>query len=104
VLSEYDTLWTEKRHCLGYVNLFLYSLVTNTGRRLSSESSTPVAAAVRTGHIVIPLTHGTQTDWLFNVQAMGECEGKNERQLFQAVEPEIVNAAEALPDFPAFMR
>jgi hypothetical protein len=104
LFSENVSLWTEKRHCPGYVILFIYFLVCHMGRRSSSEFSTPVAAAVRTGYIDIPLPHGTQTAWLFNVQAVGECEGKNKGQLYQAVEPEIVSATEALPDFPAFLR
>ena len=87
-----------------FAGRFFYSLIYHTGRRSGSEFSTPVVAAVRNGHIVIPLPYGTKTDWLLNLQAMGKCEVKNKAQLYAAAEPEIVAAAEALPDFPAFLR
>ena len=87
-----------------FAGRFFYSLVYHMGRRSGSEYSTPVVATVRNGHIVIPLPYGTKTDWMLNVQAMGKCEIKIKGQLYQAVEPEIVAPAEALPVFPAFLR
>ena len=87
-----------------FAGRFFYSLVYHMGRRSGKEYTTPVVAVRTDAFIFIPLPYGADTDWLLNVQARGACRVKSSGRLYEAANPEVVDAAAALAGFSPMLQ
>lgn len=71
--------------------------IKHTGRRSGKQYTTPVVAERIADGFVIPLPYGTDVDWLQNVRAAGRATISAQGEDYEVVEPEIIDAAAALP-------
>jgi deazaflavin-dependent oxidoreductase (nitroreductase family) len=71
--------------------------ITHTGRRSGKQYTTPVVAERVPDGFVIPLPYGTSVDWLQNVRAAGRATIVSQGESYEEVQPEIIDAATALP-------
>ncbi len=71
--------------------------IKHTGRRSGKQYTTPVVAERITDGFVIPLPYGTSVDWLQNVRAAGRATILSQGESYDVVQPEIIDAATALP-------
>jgi hypothetical protein len=80
--------------------------IQHVGRRSGQQYTTPIVAdfSPERKALLIPLPYGVATDWCRNVVAAGRCTIKKDDVLYAGVEPEIVDAAVALPQLPAVAR
>lgn len=76
------------------------SVVYHIGRRSGRTYRTPVLASYVGEAIFIPLSYGEDVDWLRNVLAQGGCEILRKKQRIDAINPEVIDAATALPMLP----
>lgn len=72
-------------------------VIRHTGRRSRKSYVTPVVADRVTDGFIVPLPYGTGVDWLSNVLAAGEATVTVGGQTYDVVEPEVIDAAVALP-------
>ncbi len=82
------------------------AVIQHIGRCSGQRYATPVVADFSTDKkaLLIPLPYGVATDWCRNVVAAGRCTIKKEGVVYTVVEPQIVDAAVALPQLPAAAR
>ena len=73
------------------------STVEHTGRRSGKPYRTPVVADRSGETLVIPLPYGTKVDWVRNVLAAGGATVVRKGETVVTGDPEIVDAAQALP-------
>ncbi|OCB33377.1 nitroreductase [Mycobacterium malmoense] len=73
------------------------STVRHTGRRSGKEYTTPVVADRTADGFVVPLPYGTRVDWLQNVLAAGRATISSRGESYQVAQPEVIDAATALP-------
>lgn len=73
------------------------SAIRHTGRRSGKQYATPVVADRTDGGFVIPLPYGTRVDWLQNVLAAGRAAISFQGESYDVAQPEIIDAAAALP-------
>ena len=78
--------------------------IKHTGRRSGKQYTTPVVAERTADGFVIPLPYGTDVDWLQNVRAAGRATISSEGENYEVVQPEIIDAAAALPMLSAQRR
>jgi deazaflavin-dependent oxidoreductase (nitroreductase family) len=78
--------------------------IKHTGRRSGKPYSTPVVAERIADGFVIPLPYGTDVDWLQNVRAAGRATILSQGENYEVVQPEIIDAAAALPMLTAQQR
>ncbi|OBI88988.1 nitroreductase family deazaflavin-dependent oxidoreductase [Mycobacterium sp. 1245805.9] len=78
--------------------------ITHTGRRSGKQYTTPVVAERIADGFVIPLPYGTDVDWLRNVRAAGRATISSQGEDYEVAQPEIIDAAEALPMLSAQRR
>jgi deazaflavin-dependent oxidoreductase (nitroreductase family) len=78
--------------------------ITHTGRRSGKRYTTPVVADRIADGFVIPLPYGTDVDWLQNVRAAGRATISSDGENYEVVQPEIIDAATALPMLSAQRR
>jgi deazaflavin-dependent oxidoreductase (nitroreductase family) len=71
--------------------------IKHTGRRSGKQYTTPVVAERIADGFVIPLPYGIDVDWLQNVRAAGRATISSEGENYEVVQPEIIDAAAALP-------
>ncbi len=71
--------------------------IKHTGRRSGKQYTTPVVAERITDGFVIPLPYGTSVDWLQNVRAAGRATILSQGESYEETQPEIIDAATALP-------
>ncbi|ETW22372.1 nitroreductase family deazaflavin-dependent oxidoreductase [Mycobacterium gastri] len=71
------------------------SVIEHTGRRTGKRYVTPVVAERVPDGFIIPLPYGTHTDWLRNVLAAGHATIRVHGETYEAVQPQIVDAATA---------
>ncbi|WP_082968889.1 nitroreductase/quinone reductase family protein [Mycobacterium sp. E2699] len=71
--------------------------ITHTGRRSGKQYATPVVAERVADGFVVPLPYGTRVDWLQNVLAAGRATIAVQGESYDVVQPEIIDAAAALP-------
>jgi deazaflavin-dependent oxidoreductase (nitroreductase family) len=71
--------------------------IGHTGRKSGKRFSTPVGADRTQDGFVIPLAYGTRVDWLQNVLAAGQATISAEGETHDVTEPEVIDAATALP-------
>ena len=69
--------------------------VRHTGRRSGRSYVTPAGARRRGDVIVIPLTFGTQADWVRNVVAAGQCSVRLDGQDYAATHPRLLSVDQA---------
>jgi deazaflavin-dependent oxidoreductase (nitroreductase family) len=73
------------------------AVIRHTGRKSGKQYSTPVGADRTQDGFIIPLGYGTQVDWLQNVLVAGRATVSAEGETHDVTEPEIIDAATALP-------
>lgn len=80
-----------------------YAVIQHTGRRSGQKYATPVVAdfSIDRTSVLIPLPYGAETDWCRNVLAGGRCTISKNGMSYSIVEPQILNAPEALRQLPA---
>jgi hypothetical protein len=66
-------------------------------RKSGKQYSTPVGADRTQDGFIIPLAYGTRVDWLQNVLAAGQATVSAEGETHDVTEPEVIDAATALP-------
>lgn len=71
--------------------------IRHTGRKSGKQYSTPIGAERVQDGFVIPLAYGTQVDWLRNVIAAGRATIVAKGETYDVTEPELIDAATALP-------
>lgn len=73
------------------------AVIRHTGRESGRRYATPVVADRVADGFILPLPYGTGVDWLRNVRAAGEAKVTVGGETFDVSEPEIIDAATALP-------
>ena len=71
--------------------------IRHTGRKSGKQYSTPVGVERVQDGFIIPLAYGTQVDWLQNVIAAGRATISAKGEIYEVTEPEVIDAAAALP-------
>jgi deazaflavin-dependent oxidoreductase (nitroreductase family) len=71
--------------------------IRHTGRKSGNQYSTPVGAERVQDGFLIPLGYGTKVDWLQNVIAAGRATLTTEGETHDVTDPELIDAATALP-------
>jgi deazaflavin-dependent oxidoreductase (nitroreductase family) len=71
--------------------------IRHTGRKSGKQYSTPIGAEHVEDGFIIPLAYGTQVDWLRNVIAAGRATILAKGETYDVTEPEVIDAATALP-------
>jgi deazaflavin-dependent oxidoreductase (nitroreductase family) len=77
-----------------------YAVIRHTGRKSGKPYSTPVGAERAQDGFIIPLGYGTRVDWLENVLAAGRATIVAQGETYAVTEPEVIDAAGALPRLP----
>ncbi len=70
-------------------------VIEHPGRRSGESHTTPVVIERVTDGFIIPLPYGRTADWVGNVLASGGASLRVHGETYQAVEPEIIDAATA---------
>ena len=73
------------------------AVLMHTGRKSGKQYSTPVGAERVQDGFLIPLGYGTKVDWLQNVIAAGRATLTTEGETHDVTDPELIDAATALP-------
>ena len=73
------------------------SAVQHVGRRSGKRYSTPIVADRVGDQILIPLPYGTQVDWVRNVLTAGRAVVTSKGRTYDVVDPELIDATQALP-------
>ncbi|MEV3964770.1 nitroreductase family deazaflavin-dependent oxidoreductase [Nocardia sp. NPDC050193] len=71
--------------------------IRHTGRKSGKQYSTPIGADRVQDGFIIPLAYGTRVDWLQNVLAGGQATVSAGGETRDVTEPEVIDAATALP-------
>ena len=77
-----------------------FSVLYHTGRHSGRAYRTPVLASYVDETIIIPLSYGENVDWLRNILAAGGCEILRKNERIRAINPEVMDAADALVMLP----
>ncbi|WP_319448388.1 MULTISPECIES: nitroreductase family deazaflavin-dependent oxidoreductase [unclassified Mycobacterium] len=80
------------------------AVIRHTGRKSGKQYSTPVGAERVQDGFIIPLGYGTQVDWLQNVIAAGRATVLVNGETHDVTDPEVIDAATALPWLPPKQR
>ena len=67
-----------------------FGIVVHRGRRSGREYRSPVNAFATSGGYVLALTYGTDSDWVKNVMAAGNCDLVTRGRTVHLMAPEIV--------------
>jgi len=73
------------------------AVIRHTGRRSGKRYATPVVADRVADGFILPLPYGTRVDWLRNVLVAGRATVTVGGETFDVIEPEIIDAATAVP-------
>ncbi len=71
--------------------------IGHVGRKSGQQYSTPVGAESVQDGFLIPLAYGTKADWLQNVIAARRATLTAEGETHDVTDPEVIDAATALP-------
>jgi deazaflavin-dependent oxidoreductase (nitroreductase family) len=100
-----DVVRSFNKHVLNPVMLrfaghehFYAGVIRHTGRRSGRSYATPVVIDPTEDGFILPLPYGTQVDWLRNVLAAGKASVTVGGHTSDVVEPEVIDAATALPE------
>lgn len=74
--------------------------IRHTGRKSGKQYSTPVGAYRVQDGFILPLAYGNRVDWLQNVLAAGQATIEADGETHHVIEPELIDAAIALPLVP----
>jgi deazaflavin-dependent oxidoreductase (nitroreductase family) len=76
-----------------------FGLLHHRGRRSGLAYSTPICVFRRGRGLVVALTYGSESDWVRNVLAAGQCDIDMQGQRLHAAEPRLLGdeAARWLP-------
>ena len=77
----------------------LYGVITHRGRRSGKVFHTPVVVRPTPGGFIVPMPWGETTDWYRNIRAAGGCEIRWKGRTYVMVDPQVLNAEEALSAF-----
>ena len=107
--SVRDSVRTFNKHVLNPAMLLFAgrkhwycAVVRHTGRRSGKRYATPVVAELVSGDtIIVPLPYGADVDWLRNLIAAGRAAITVQGESYEVSAPEVINAAEALPQLSA---
>ena len=77
----------------------LYGVILHRGRRSGKQFSTPVVVRPTAGGFIVPMPWGESTDWYRNVRAAGGCTIRWKSRNYAMVDPQVLNAEEALAAF-----
>lgn len=106
-----DAVRTSNRYLLNPLMLRLAgrknwyaAAIKHTGRRSGKQYTTPVVAERIADGFVIPLPFGIRVDWLRNVLAAGRTTISSRGENYEVAQPEIIDAAAALPMLSAQRR
>lgn len=75
----------------------VHGIIRHTGRKSGKQYSTPVGIECVPDGFVIPLGYGARVDWLQNVLAAGRGAVVVRGATYDVCEPEVIDAAAALP-------
>jgi len=67
-----------------------FAILTHTGRRSGRRYQIPINAFRRGDYYIFALTYGSNTDWVKNVLAAGECSIRTRARNVRLIEPEVV--------------
>ena len=73
------------------------AMIRHTGRKSGKQYSTPIGAERVQDGFIIPLAYGLDADWLQNVIAAGRATLNANGETYDVTEPEVIDAATALP-------
>jgi deazaflavin-dependent oxidoreductase (nitroreductase family) len=73
------------------------AVIRHTGRKSGKQYSTPVGADRTPDGFIIPVAYGIRVDWLQNVRAAGRATVLADGESHDVAEPELLDAATALP-------
>jgi deazaflavin-dependent oxidoreductase (nitroreductase family) len=82
----------------------IWTVVRHRGRKSGKLYSTPLAIRPTADGFVLPLPWGEGTDWCRNVRAAGGGIVRWDGADIEVDSPEIIDTADALPNFDAYMR
>jgi deazaflavin-dependent oxidoreductase (nitroreductase family) len=82
----------------------IWAVVRHRGRRSGKVYSTPIAIRPTPDGFVLPLPWGAGTDWCRNLRAAGGGVIRWGGADIDVTSPEIIDAADAMPAFDAYMR
>jgi deazaflavin-dependent oxidoreductase (nitroreductase family) len=82
----------------------LWAVVRHRGRKSGKLYSTPIAIRPTSDGFVLPLPWGEGTDWCRNMRAAGGGIVHWGGADIEVTDPEIIETAQALPNFDAYMR
>lgn len=71
--------------------------IGHTGRKSGKQYSTPIGAERVQDGFIVPLAYGAKVDWLRNVLAAGRATIAAKGETYEVTEPEVIDAATALP-------
>lgn len=71
--------------------------IGHAGRKSGKQYSTPVGVDRVQDGFIIPLAYGTEVDWLQNVIAAGRATVLLDGETHEVTNPEVIDAATALP-------
>src|SRR5215831_2816396 len=67
-----------------------FAILTHIGRRSGRTYATPINAFRRGDRYIFALTYGSNTDWVRNVLAAGQCRIRTRGRSVRLIEPEVV--------------
>lgn len=92
-----DRLRTVNKHVLNPLALGFagrryvpYGLVRHVGRRSRRVYDTPVLMATDDDRVLVPLPYGSDTDWVRNVRAAGDCTVVWQGDAYRAESPRLI--------------
>src|SRR2546421_11831411 len=77
----------------------LYGVIAHRGRRSGKVFHTPVVVRPTPAGFIVPMPWGETTDWYRNIRAAGGCEIRWKGRTYVMVDPQVLNAEEALSAF-----
>jgi deazaflavin-dependent oxidoreductase (nitroreductase family) len=82
----------------------IWAVVRHRGRKSGKMYSTPIAIRPTPDGFVLPLPWGEGTDWCRNLRAAGGGVVRWGGAEIEVTDPELIDAADAMPTFDAYMR
>ena len=83
---------------------FPQAIIHHVGRKSGRSYITPIAVTPIAHGFVVPLAYGTDVDWCRNILATGSSTLQWHDTTYQVTEPEIVDTASVITEFPPFQQ
>lgn len=81
-----------------------WSVILHTGRRSGKQYTTPVAARLHEGSVIIPLPYAKKTDWALNVMAISKGTLIHQGKVYSVSQPEIIPFSEVRHAFSGIVQ